>query len=57
MLSSEGFNHALVENQLLSLQQDISMDTKVTGRKVYKVKRDKNQLQVNNLFSPLSYQS
>lgn len=57
MLSSEGFNHALVENQLLSLQQDISMDTKVTGRKVYKVKRDKNRLQVNNLFSPLSYQS
>lgn len=40
LLSSEGFNHSLIENQLLKLQQDINMDSKAGGRKIYKVRRD-----------------
>lgn len=46
LLSNLGFNHALVENQLLNLQHDINMDSGVSGRKIYKAKRYTTDSQV-----------
>lgn len=45
LLASEKFNHGLVENQLLSLKQDLNIGAKVGTRKIYRVKRDNQYIE------------
>jgi hypothetical protein len=39
LLAEEKFNHGLIENQLMSLKQDLNVGAKVISRKIYRVKR------------------
>jgi hypothetical protein len=42
LLAEEKFNHGLIENQLMSLKQDLNVGAKVASRKIYRVKRANN---------------